>query len=1109
MAFNITFRFPDTTTFDASTLLKKSVTVKEAIHSNTFESTKNTCSFDLVFDNTLLTKIESASGFVTVEVKDGATWVFNGILQPINELSFKNTKDTLSMELVDRGVYLDYNLTAPKFYNGKTVKYIVEDISSGSGITYTFPARANASTSVVQRGQFKTDKSVWEFVKTLLKEFNFSLYFATDGTAIVKDLIVNVPSTVTVDDTTNTYAFDGSISQKKTTTKGRSEKVSVQASWQKIVAQTFSVVDFTTAADSMSGKNFSPWLNKVNTKYYTGVGSYITGGQAKILDSHTFDFSAPKTSSVYLGVDNINASIEAIVAIGYPDAMAATYSGLHSLVNLEMAGGVITSVKVKQIQSGLTTYTTSTLSPSDYTFSMTTYADRIVLSFAITNAAYLVGYNSRAYSICMLRNVTVDGTVYLGEVVEPIKITNPKSIVENYSLSFAQKQEQVQDYVNFKSDVSNNRNWTTNFESYNNYALGTGITVNMIRRGVSSSGVIVGKDSKFYPTGRHEFRYSIVNYNDLTLTAPVTPNVIAPTVYYPPATDDTGTFVKPVQVSNLPNIDYTALAESDFLIHKEEVGFWDVVANEFTFQVTKAGKFKLGKTAGNKLTWDPATGDLSLTGTIYASAGSFSGAVTASTLTANTAGNIAGWLIEATKLKSASSGERIELDKSLNRISIIDAAGSTSVAMGFLQGLINPVDGSTLPAGTRGFWVKAGEALDIKGTVNFSGSQIVKDSSLDMEASGVTRLKMGIYSGEKGFFTFNASGVLQTKLTETDLVINKISAISGQNLHLDASAAGGIYLNYFNQTRPVFSYGYWRHYNTIDANAGFFQGLEVAGNVVLSGTTGVQTAPKKFNFSNDYTNSGASAAARSATKDQCKLYFYDGSATERYGLGVGSFGDIFHQSQAYHDFYIANSRMFSISSKGLGIAKSSSSSPIGISLWNDEWDGSNLPQYGLFFGGTATFGTYGSVLGGYATYFTTGNSSGFGWIFKNTAVGNVLSIDNYGNLQAAGTINAQSNLTCYGHVQSIKPPVIGGTYDYSGSTGGTIYTAIQAQFPAVGTKYFVRGYCNVTSPLFLLDEFWYVYRLNSTTLRIVGKGNSTRDLTSGDTTTFQYFYMVY
>ena len=72
---------------------------------------------------------------------------------------------------------------------------------------------------------------------------------------------------------------------------------------------------------------------------------------------------------------------------------------------------------------------------------------------------------------------------------------------------------------------------------------------------------------------------------------------------------------------------------------------------------------------------------------------------------------------------------------------------------------------------------------------------------------------------------------------------------------------------------------------------------------------------------------------------------------------------------------------------GLGVANTNSSTGHGISLYGGGVSG--RPTYGLFFGGTATFGKHGYVQGDWATYFTMHQTANRGWVFMKVGDANV------------------------------------------------------------------------------------------------------------------------
>ena len=87
-----------------------------------------------------------------------------------------------------------------------------------------------------------------------------------------------------------------------------------------------------------------------------------------------------------------------------------------------------------------------------------------------------------------------------------------------------------------------------------------------------------------------------------------------------------------------------------------------------------------------------------------------------------------------------------------------------------------------------------------------------------------------------------------------------------------------------------------------------------------------------------------------------------------------------------------------LNANALGVNNTSGATGLGLSLYGGANGG--MPDYGLAFSGTATFGTHGSVVGEWATYFTMSGATNRGWIFKsgNGAGGNVASISANGEI---------------------------------------------------------------------------------------------------------------
>ena len=99
----------------------------------------------------------------------------------------------------------------------------------------------------------------------------------------------------------------------------------------------------------------------------------------------------------------------------------------------------------------------------------------------------------------------------------------------------------------------------------------------------------------------------------------------------------------------------------------------------------------------------------------------------------------------------------------------------------------------------------------------------------------------------------------------------------------------------------------------------------------------------------------------------------------------------------------------------IGTSNTSSSSGIGISLYNGPVNGK--PSYGMFFGGTATFGklfntsSSGSAFGvssDWATYFTMSDTATRGWLFMRGST-NVAGVSGYGTFLSSVSTGSHIN----------------------------------------------------------------------------------------------------
>ena len=102
-------------------------------------------------------------------------------------------------------------------------------------------------------------------------------------------------------------------------------------------------------------------------------------------------------------------------------------------------------------------------------------------------------------------------------------------------------------------------------------------------------------------------------------------------------------------------------------------------------------------------------------------------------------------------------------------------------------------------------------------------------------------------------------------------------------------------------------------YTILNGNVGIgtttpSQKLDVAGNIKITNQSGSVATPDKIDLGTSHSNG--------ITRDQLKIYLYDGGSIQRYGFGVGSASDIQYHSQVTHDFYVNNAKSFSVTASG-------------------------------------------------------------------------------------------------------------------------------------------------------------------------------------------------
>jgi len=136
-------------------------------------------------------------------------------------------------------------------------------------------------------------------------------------------------------------------------------------------------------------------------------------------------------------------------------------------------------------------------------------------------------------------------------------------------------------------------------------------------------------------------------------------------------------------------------------------------------------------------------------------------------------GTIGGWIINDTLLKSEDTGDRIELNKGDNRISVFDATNE-KVVMGYLDGLPKHDGTGNWGPSDYGFWARTGDKLSIDGDGEYiNGDWIIQDDAnyLIKDSSDNTIIRLGTDTGEKGLFIYDTNSVQLAKFISDQIFV--------------------------------------------------------------------------------------------------------------------------------------------------------------------------------------------------------------------------------------------------------------------------------------------------------------------------------------------------
>ncbi|MBV5339335.1 MAG: tail fiber domain-containing protein [Deltaproteobacteria bacterium] len=232
--------------------------------------------------------------------------------------------------------------------------------------------------------------------------------------------------------------------------------------------------------------------------------------------------------------------------------------------------------------------------------------------------------------------------------------------------------------------------------------------------------------------------------------------------------------------------------------------------------------------------------------------------------------------------------------------------------------------GYTLLGGNVGIGTTTpGNKLQI-GSTTYSGNSLAMGNGTQNFAIDISASTIPTFFSDNNFSFMGSGGSgnvgIGTTTPYTTLTVGSNDATAkitagGANTHLTLASAGSdgsIYLNaggvesgnYSTSTR--LSVGANGNVGIGTKTPG--QKLDVAGNIKISNQSGRVPTPDKIDLGSCFSDG--------TTRDQLKIYLYDGGGNEKYGFGIGSVSDIQYHSQITHDFYVNNAKYFSVTASG-------------------------------------------------------------------------------------------------------------------------------------------------------------------------------------------------
>jgi hypothetical protein len=741
-----------------SKVLQESFEKTESLLNDDRKPVVGTASFQVAMDTTFahtLITLPTTTKILCVISKSGSAW-FTGYLRPVTEFVVDNSAKVIRFEVVDYLSALQKEVASTLSYGPSSNMVVCRASGGATSLLHAILSAAGYPGSIagedildpVQYYREEAGKGTYlDLVSELLFSYHRTCYADVDGTLRLHNW---GPSSVS---TSGTFNSSNIIERLQVERKDNDEDC-VETNWYKIVTENRQVVGGDGGYGDVSVPDTGYYPPKYTDDY---VEKYWNWSLGESSDREVLGITP--TSWRYF----VKYRME---------FLPASWSWWSFPYNQWLSG--------------------------DFVYKGNTYFSVIELTHE-TNKARTIFYGMHTFwkaAVISAFEVYADVTyrVKQASVRYPTGGTNPKTIDGKYLYSLDAANRLLAAYNNAATTGA----YRYRFKSLTKAEIGSYWTLENINLNISTIIRITRRSTSIF--GSTEiYEYEAEGASAIgTIVAevlggtyaitPTTASLVAGIIAANNGLSPSGHVIQAIEGALLGSL---SPAASGLYFSNDYLGFYryddDAETGEWTAYLKNDGTFRFEGDSNNFISWNGAS--LLIQGTAksanYSEGSSgwriavdgnaeFNNVTVRGTIYSSL-GQIGGFTIGESILKSAASGPRIELDQGKNRVTIFDAT-EAKLAMGYLDGLLK-FDGSGYwGPSDYGFWARQGNRLQFDGNAEYyNGSWAIKNdaSYVILDASDNVIARLGTYSGHKGLYLFeeNTGANYRAKIADDGVYI--------------------------------------------------------------------------------------------------------------------------------------------------------------------------------------------------------------------------------------------------------------------------------------------------------------------------------------------------